>query len=189
MQKNLYLRIVKPLFDRLMSFLLTLILLPVGLLISITLIIFHHRVFFRQFRSGKNDHIFLFYKFYTIDPNSQESSSFQQFLRASSLDELPQLIHILQGKMSFVGPRPLLPEYNDRYSKKHKIRNTVLPGLTGLVQISGRNSLSWKERLDLDAEYIRKVSFLYDLMILYKTFFRFFGKSETQPSEKFTGYD
>lgn len=189
MQKNLYLSFVKPLLDRVMAFLLILITLPAWFLISILLFVIHQKVFFRQLRSGKNEVNFHLLKFYTINPLTGKSSGFQKLLRATSLDELPQLIHILQGKMSFVGPRPLLPEYNELYSPIHRKRSIIQPGLTGLTQVSGRNLLSWEKRLDLDIKYIQNQSFIVDFEILIKTFGKLFSHQETEPSKPFTGYD
>ena len=93
------------------------------------------------------------------------------FLRTSSLDELPGIINVLIGDMSFIGPRPLLPEYLDSYSDRERKRHQVKPGLSGLAQVSGRNSLEWSDKLELDIIYIENLSFISDLKIFFKTFF------------------
>jgi lipopolysaccharide/colanic/teichoic acid biosynthesis glycosyltransferase len=102
-------------------------------------------------------------------PDDARLTSLGSFLRRSSLDELPELMLVLSGRMSLVGPRPLLPEYLSRYSPRQARRHEVLPGLTGLAQIRGRNSLSWKEKLELDVQYVERLSFALDLSILVET--------------------
>ena len=96
-------------------------------------------------------------------------TSFGKFLRSTSLDELPELVNILKGDMSFVGPRPLLVEYLPRYNDRQKHRHDVRPGLTGLAQASGRNSLSWEEKFEDDVRYVEKITFLDDLKIIFQT--------------------
>lgn len=136
-------------------------------------------VFFRQERTGLNGATFTLLKFRTMTdgrgpdgallPDAERLPSFGQALRSSSLDELPELMNILWGDMSLVGPRPLLPRYLQLYSANHQRRHQLKPGLTGLAQISGRNSLSWDERLDLDVEYVEKASLMLDARILMCT--------------------
>tara|TARA_B100000212_G_scaffold207646_1_gene156683 strand:+ start:7055 stop:7498 length:444 start_codon:yes stop_codon:yes gene_type:complete len=118
-----------------------------------------------------------------------------RFLRATSIDELPELINVLMGQMSLIGPRPLLLEYLNIYSDRHKRRHDVLPGITGLAQVRGRNSLSWKNKLDLDIKYIDQLSFLNDIKILFLTFMTVFkikqvnkSKDETM-SKLYEGYE
>jgi lipopolysaccharide/colanic/teichoic acid biosynthesis glycosyltransferase len=94
---------------------------------------------------------------------------FGRVLRATSLDEIPELWNVLRGDMSLVGPRPLLPEYLERYSPRQARRHDVRPGLTGLVQVNGRNALTWDEKLELDVQYVERQSFLLDLKILLRT--------------------
>jgi lipopolysaccharide/colanic/teichoic acid biosynthesis glycosyltransferase len=102
-------------------------------------------------------------------PNEQRVTKFGNFIRKYSLDEIPQLFNIIKGDMSLVGPRPLRVHYLPYYSKKESIRHNVRPGITGLAQVSGRNSLSWNEKLALDIEYVETMSFTKDLIILIKT--------------------
>lgn len=139
-------------------------------------------VLFRQERPGLNGRPFTLLKFrsmHPIDPSrgwvddgDDESSRMTRvgnFLRATSLDELPTLWNVLRGDMSLVGPRPLLMDYLDRYTPEQARRHEVKPGLTGLAQVSGRNALSWKERFTLDVEYVDRRSLLLDLKILFRT--------------------
>lgn len=134
-------------------------------------------VFFNQIRPGLNEKPFLLYKFKTMkDSNvleeSKRISKVGDFLRKTSLDELPQLINVLKGEMSLIGPRPLLMEYLPLYSDYQRKRHSVLPGITGWAQVKGRNSLSWEEKFELDIFYIRNVSFFLDLKILVLSIFK-----------------
>ena len=136
-------------------------------------------VLFRQVRPGKDCKPFEMIKFRTMRdaydeqgkalPDSERITPFGKFLRASSLDELPELWNILKGDMSFVGPRPLLMEYLDYYTEEEKIRHSVRPGLTGLAQISGRNTTSWDQRLSYDIQYVLNRTFFGDIKIISKT--------------------
>lgn len=137
-------------------------------------------VIFSQLRPGKDGKIFRLYKFRTMTDKRDESgelledkyrlTSFGKKLRASSLDELPELINIIKGDMGLVGPRPLLVEYLNLYTKEESRRHDVRPGLTGLAQISGRNATDWDKRLKHDVYYIDHLSFWNDLRILFYTF-------------------
>lgn len=136
-------------------------------------------VFFRQVRPGMSERPFEIVKFRTMTdrrsadgkalPDAARLTSFGRFLRSTSLDELPELFNVLRGDMSLVGPRPLLPQYLPLYSKRHRRRHDVRPGMTGLAQVSGRNALSWPERFDLDVEYVERCSLPLDLWILWRT--------------------
>jgi len=136
-------------------------------------------VLYRQERTGLGGTVFPLYKFRTmsaeLDANGREIAEDEritrlgQFLRSTSLDELPQLVHILRGQMSVVGPRPLLPDYVDRYSPKQARRLAVRPGLTGLAQVSGRNELTWYDRFELDVLYVDQATAWMDLRILAGT--------------------
>jgi len=136
-------------------------------------------VLFRQLRPGRNARPFMLLKFRTMNdrtdqqghllPDAERLTEFGRFLRATSLDELPQLWNVLRGEMSLVGPRPLLMRYMDFFSDEERSRFAVPPGITGLAQLSGRNHLQWDERLSKDVEYVRNWGLLLDLRILART--------------------
>lgn len=145
-------------------------------------------VLFTQDRPGMNEKVFQIYKFRTMT-NEKDSygyllsddkrlTSFGKFLRSTSLDELPELFNILKGDMSIIGPRPLLVKYLPLYSVEQKRRHEVRPGLSGLAQVNGRNSLSWKEKFNLDVEYVETVSFVGDCEIIFATLWKAFVKRE-----------
>lgn len=145
-------------------------------------------VIFKQPRPGKNEKIFNVYKFRTmIDaydengeplPDEDRLTKFGKFLRSTSLDELPELINIIKGDMSIVGPRPLLVEYLDYYTEEERLRHSVRPGLTGWAQVNGRNVTPWDERLQQDVYYVNNISFILDLKILFKTVIKVVKKSD-----------
>lgn len=181
LKKSLYSMHFKRILDIIFSFLLLIILSPVMIIISILVKIkMGSPVIFCQDRPGLNEKIFKMYKFRTMTMKTDEKGELLsdeerltktgKFLRATSIDELPELFNILKGDMSFVGPRPLLVRYLKRYDEIQKHRHDVRPGLTGLAQVNGRNSISWKEKFEYDITYINKLSFLYDLKIVIKTF-------------------
>ena len=136
-------------------------------------------ILFTQERPGLNEKIFKIYKFRTMTDQRDENgkllsdeerlTDFGNMLRSTSLDELPELVNILNGDMSFVGPRPLLVEYLPRYNEQQKHRHDVRPGLTGLAQVNGRNSLSWEEKFYDDIKYVDKITFWGDIKIICKT--------------------
>jgi lipopolysaccharide/colanic/teichoic acid biosynthesis glycosyltransferase len=148
-------------------------------------------ILFRQDRVGKDDRIFRLAKFRTMTdardaagallPDGQRLTALGLFLRKTSLDELPQLINVIRGEMSLVGPRPLLVRYLPRYSAEQRCRHLVLPGVTGLAQIAGRNRLGWDERFALDLDYVRRQSLGLDLWILWRTFVGLGDTSATLP--------
>ncbi|GAL67002.1 UDP-N-acetylgalactosaminyltransferase [Jejuia pallidilutea] len=111
-------------------------------------------------------------------PNEDRMTTFGSFLRRTSLDEIPQLINILKGDMSLIGPRPLRVHYLPYYTKEEAVRHTVKPGVTGLAQVSGRNALSWDDKLALDIKYVHTITFLNDFKILIKTFKKVFSGNE-----------
>jgi lipopolysaccharide/colanic/teichoic acid biosynthesis glycosyltransferase len=146
------------------------------MLLSSALILYKmgNPVFFIQLRPGKNKKTFKIYKFRTMISDSnltdeERITTFGKFLRKSSIDELPQLFNVLMGDMSLIGPRPLLIEYNDHYSQEQNKRFNIKPGISGLAQVKGRNTLSWDEKFKLDVYYVNNVSFLMDLKIFFKT--------------------
>ena len=136
-------------------------------------------VFFRQSRPGRGGEPFTLVKFRTMTdargpdgtllPDATRLTPFGRWLRATSLDELPELLNVLRGDMSLVGPRPLLPQYLPRYSPRHRMRHAVRPGITGLAQVSGRNALSWSDKFDLDVEYVERCSPGLDAWVLWRT--------------------
>ena len=173
-------RIIKFLLDRAIAAVALILLLP--LILGVAIAIYFRMgspIFFAQNRPGKNGCIFQFYKFRTmIDerdasgvllPDSDRLTSFGEWLRQTSLDELPQLWNVLKGDMSFIGPRPLIVLYLERYSPEQARRHEVLPGITGLAQISGRNAITWEEKFKLDVWYVDNWSLWLDLKILLLT--------------------
>ena len=136
-------------------------------------------VLFSQERPGKNEKVFRMYKFRSMTdardtqgnllPDEKRLTHFGAMLRATSLDELPELWNIFKGDMSIVGPRPLLVKYLPRYNDRQRHRHDVRPGLTGWAQVNGRNAISWEKKFEYDIEYVEKESFLFDLKILFMT--------------------
>jgi lipopolysaccharide/colanic/teichoic acid biosynthesis glycosyltransferase len=167
-------------FDLITAAILLLLLLPVFVLLIVFTYLDQKRVFFRQVRIGKNNKPFYILKFNTIIHNNgqQTITPYADFIRSHALDEFPQLINVLKGEMSIVGPRPLYPEYLPFYTREEEERHTVRPGITGLAQVSGGNNVSWNEKLQLDLKYIQHLSFKQDVNILMKTFLHIFKKSK-----------
>lgn len=176
----MYAKCIKRILDFILSFISIIVLMPVMLIIAILVRIkLGKPVIFKQQRPGKNEKIFTLYKFRTMTDKKDEKgklladakrlTKFGKTLRSTSLDELPELWNILKGDMSIVGPRPLLVEYLPLYNEKQKHRHDVRPGLTGLAQISGRNTIGWEERFEEDIEYIQNVNFVTDCKIVFKT--------------------
>lgn len=174
---KLYL-VLKRGLDLFFSTLLMGLLSPVFVAVMLLVMFFDGRpVFFSQIRPGRHGRPFVLYKFRTMEPppsavagdESSRVTKLGAILRKSSIDELPSLWNLIRGDMSFVGPRPLLVDYLDIYSARHSRRHAVRPGLTGLAQVSGRNLVSWVDRLELDIAYIELQSFWLDLEILIRT--------------------
>lgn len=176
----MYRQFLKRSFDLLIAFLLFITLLPLVLLIFlISLAVIRSNPFFVQPRPGLGGNVFNLIKFKTMNdkkdakgrllPDSQRLTPFGRFLRSVSMDELPQLINVLKGDMSLVGPRPLLVKYLPLYSPEQARRHEVRPGITGWTQVSGRNSLSWEEKFKLDVWYVDHLSFALDIKILWLT--------------------
>jgi lipopolysaccharide/colanic/teichoic acid biosynthesis glycosyltransferase len=173
-------------------------LIPAGLLMM--LILFGYVLtgqisfFFNQQRIGKNGKVFTLWKFRTLSTDTNKTLQQRKFfwgiiLRASNLDELPQLWNVLKGEMSFIGPRPLPVEYSELFSVEQNQRHKVRPGITGWAQVCGKNSISWQEKFELDLYYVNNISFLLDLKILLKTFILVlsFKKDTSLHEKKFTG--
>ena len=182
--------------QRLMAILLVIILMPIWLaLIVIQLFVFGN-IWFTQTRIGKNGHPFTIVKFQSLKAkmNDQQADKerlnhWGRFLRASCLDETPQLINIIQGKMAFVGPRPLLPEYLELYTPTQRRRHEVKPGITGWAQVNGRNALSWNDQFKQDVWYVDHRDFWLDVRILFLTIKKLFSRSsgENHLREAFNG--
>jgi undecaprenyl phosphate N,N'-diacetylbacillosamine 1-phosphate transferase len=183
----MYLSYIKPLFDFFVSFLLLIIAFPV--LVLVILFLYFTNVgkpLFFQLRPGKNGEIFTIIKFKTMNDKKDEEGNLLtdasrltcigQFVRKTSLDELPQLINVLKGDMSLVGPRPLLPEYLPLYSETQKKRHNVKPGITGWGQVNGRNSISWSQKFEYDVWYVDHINFLLDLKIMFWTVIKVFKR-------------
>lgn len=171
---------VKRVFDIVLALGLIILLSPVFVLLYVLVYInLGSPVIFKQVRPGKNGKLFTMYKFRSMidkrDSNGNlledkdRLNSFGMKLRATSLDELPQLVNILKGEMSFIGPRPLLVEYLPLYTERQKKRHDVLPGITGWSQINGRNDLSWDEKFELDIWYVENYSLWLDMKIFFVT--------------------
>lgn len=176
----MYQNAIKPISDFLIAGTLLLILLPVFLVIMVLLCISNNgKPFFVQKRPGKNGVIFHIIKFKTMNDKKCKNgillSDYHRLtfmgkvVRKTSLDELPQLINVLKGEMSLIGPRPLLPEYLELYNDEQKRRHAVKPGITGWAQVNGRNALSWEEKFKFDVEYVEKVSAQLDAKIVLVT--------------------
>ncbi len=141
---------------------------------------------FKQKRPGFNENIFEMYKFRTMTsetdlngellPDCERMTRFGKIVRSTSLDELPELFNILKGDMSIVGPRPLLVQYLLLYNDRQRKRHNVKPGLTGLAQVSGRNSISWEEKFELDVQYVDSISLKKDLAIIFRTVRKVFAR-------------
>lgn len=175
-----YSRLVKSMMDKVVAGTVLLILSPVMLIVAIAIYTrIGSPILFTQPRPGKDGSIFTFYKFRTMTddrnsdgnllPDEQRLTPLGQFLRKTSLDELPQLWNVLKGDMSLVGPRPLLVKYLDRYTPDQARRHEVKPGITGLAQVKGRNAISWEEKFNLDVWYVDHWNLWLDLQILFQT--------------------
>lgn len=171
---------MKRIFDFVVSVIILILLSPIMLLVAMLVRMkLGSPIFFKQQRPGLHGKPFYFYKFRTMTDEKDENglllpdeyrlSSFGKFLRRTSLDEFPQLINVIKGDISLVGPRPLLMAYLSLYTREQAKRHLVRPGITGWAQINGRNSISWEEKFELDVWYVENHSFLLDLKILFLT--------------------
>lgn len=198
--------IYKRFFDIIIVLIFSPIILFLFFLVSIyLLIVISSPIFFVQMRAGKHGKPFKLYKFRTMaNTMNQSNDNFEDerkrvlkstyFLRLLKLDEIPQFLNILKGDLTLVGPRPLLLEYNELYSKQQKKRLTVLPGLTGWAQINGSNNISWKKKFELDIYYVENLNVLLDIKIIFMTLVYIFKKiingsnvKEKIIGEKFNG--
>lgn len=182
----------KNIFKRIIDFIIALVglicLSPIFIIVLLLLSIYNNgKPFFFQKRPGKNQEIFKVIKFKTMNDkkdsdgnllaDAERLTKFGNFVRKTSLDEIPQLLNVLKGDMSLIGPRPLLIEYLPLYSNEQQRRHDVKPGITGLAQINGRNAISWKKKFEYDVQYVDHISFISDVKIFFKTFLKVF-KSE-----------
>src|SRR5690554_1030657 len=176
MYKNFF----KPTLDFLVALIGLLVLLPIFLFVMIGLAIANNgKPFFFQKRPGKNEKIFSIIKFKTMNDkkdaegnllsDAERLTPIGAFVRKTSLDEIPQLINVLKGDMSLIGPRPLRVHYLPLYSEEQKKRHSVRPGITGWAQVNGRNAISWTKKFEYDIWYVEKISFLLDIKILFMT--------------------
>lgn len=186
MKNGIYARYGKRVFDVVFSGGALVILSPV---LAVTAVLVRIKlgkpVVFCQERPGKDEKIFKMYKFRTMTntcdeegnllPDEKRLTPFGRMLRKTSLDELPELFNIFKGDMSIVGPRPLLCSYLPYYTEREKKRHSVMPGLTGLAQVNGRNMLAWDERLELDVRYAENITFIGDMKIIVRTVTKVFA--------------
>lgn len=178
---SMYSRFYKRAIDIVFALILLIAFSPVMLLIYMLITFTGGKALFTQSRLGRNKSVFKLYKFRTMVVDADRHLNGQgcfsrnritklgKYLRVSSLDELPQLVNIAKGQMSFIGPRPVLAEWADKFDLDADVRFTVRPGITGLAQINGRNMIPWSKRVEYDLEYIGKLSFLFDIKILLRT--------------------
>ncbi|MBF8149566.1 sugar transferase [Winogradskyella sp. F6397] len=200
---KLYTNIIKRFFDFLAASVGLLIISPLFVFLIISLLILNNgKPFFFQTRTGKNGKLFTIIKFKTMTDKTDEHgdllpamervTNVGRICRKLSLDELPQLLNILKGDMSLIGPRPLLPEYLERYNKRQNRRHEVLPGITGWAQVNGRNTISWEQKFEYDVYYVEHQSFVLDFRILLKTIDKVINRKDINNSEnidmpEFTG--
>ncbi|WP_445384793.1 sugar transferase [Robiginitalea sp. IMCC44478] len=170
----------KRIFDFSMALIGFILLFPLFIILAIGLwITLKGNPFFTQSRPGKNEETFFIIKFRTMSnerdekgellPDNQRLTKIGAFIRRFSLDELPQLLNVIKGDMSLIGPRPLIVKYLPYYKESERIRHSVRPGITGLAQVSGRNNLNWDQKLQYDINYVKNLSFLLDAKILFLT--------------------
>lgn len=181
---------VKRLTDIVISLVVIILLSPLLIVVSIWLFISNKGsgIFFTPLRPGKDGKLFKFIKFKSMTderdengmllPDAQRLTRIGRFVRSTSIDELPQLINVLKGDMSIVGPRPLSASYLPYYNEEERHRHDVRPGITGLAQISGRTSITWEQKLALDVEYVKNMSFLMDVRILFLTVYKVFKRED-----------
>ncbi|WP_298494025.1 sugar transferase [uncultured Algibacter sp.] len=197
---TLYANTIKPIGDFIGALCLaTLLIIPFLIIWLVLFISGTKSPIFKQDRPGKNEKIFYILKFKTMtdekDSNGvllsdeKRTTKLGNFLRKTSLDEIPQIINILNGDMSFVGPRPLRTRYLPYYTKEELARHIVKPGITGLAQVSGRNAINWDEKLKYDIDYLKNMTLLTDIKILFKTFIKIFNSSEINLNLENSSFD
>ncbi len=195
MQNTFYKKYGKRIFDIVLLLPGCMIAVPFMILIAIIVYIkLGSPVIFRQIRPGLNGKPFVIYKFRTmldledsngnLLPNEQRLSPFGLKLRSTSLDELPELYNVLKGDMSFVGPRPLLMDYLDKYTPEQYRRHQVKPGITGWAQVNGRNQVDWEDRFWYDIFYVENCSLIFDIKILFLTIYRVITREGISPIDR-----
>ncbi|MEG1947697.1 MAG: sugar transferase [Lachnospiraceae bacterium] len=196
-KKGIYEKYGKRPIDVILSVLALIVLSPVMLIVAVLVRVkLGSPVIFQQKRPGLHEKIFTLYKFRTMTDKRDEKgellpdhlrlTKFGKMLRSTSLDELPELWNIIKGDMSIVGPRPLLVEYLPLYNEIQRNRHLVRPGLTGYAQVCGRNAINWEEKFKKDVAYVKSVSFLKDLSIVWKTVKKVFNQEGIQGEESVT---
>ncbi|HIH2208367.1 TPA: undecaprenyl phosphate N,N'-diacetylbacillosamine 1-phosphate transferase [Campylobacter jejuni] len=198
----MYEKVFKRIFDFILALVLLVLFSPVILITALLLKITQGSVIFTQNRPGLDEKIFKIYKFKTMGDERDEKGellsdelrlkAFGKIVRSLSLDEFLQLFNVLKGDMSFVGPRPLLVEYLSLYNEEQKLRHKVRPGITGWAQVNGRNAISWQKKFELDVYYVKNISFLLDLKIMFLTALKVLKRSGVSKeghvtTEKFNG--
>lgn len=201
----MYTRFLKPFFDKLSALLVLVLVSPILFIVLVILAISNKgHIWFTQTRPGKNGKLFDVIKFKTMTDEQDSNgvllsdekrlTGIGKFIRRTSLDELPQLVNVIIGNMSIVGPRPLLVEYLALYNARQQRRHEVKPGITGWAQVNGRNTVAWKERFELDVWYVEHISFWVDVKILLQTVNKVFraegiNSANAATMERFKGND
>jgi undecaprenyl phosphate N,N'-diacetylbacillosamine 1-phosphate transferase len=200
----MYRNFLKRILDIILALIAFLILAPVFIIATILLFLSNNGTpFFLQVRPGRNEKLFTIIKFKTMNdksnfsgellPDRDRLTSIGRLIRKLSIDEIPQLINVIKGDMSLVGPRPLLCEYLPLYNEVQKLRHKLRPGITGWAQINGRNAISWEDKFNYDVWYVNNLSFMLDVKILFLTFAKVFKREGINAEgfatiEKFTGH-
>jgi len=190
-------KLIKSLFERTLALILIMLFSPIYIIVSLIIWMKLGRpILFRQKRPGLNEEIFEMYKFRTMKndkdengellPNEQRLSRVGNYIRATSLDELPQIFNVLKGNMSFIGPRPLVIEYLEFYDDDQKRRHDVKPGLTGWAQVNGRNAISWEQKFEYDVWYVDNQSFWVDIKIIFLTLMKVTKRSDISSGTEFS---
>ena len=198
----IYSSLLKRVFDVFFALFILTLMSPLLFILLLFIILIDGDPIFIQKRVGKRSRIFYLYKFKTMSdkkdikgrllPDDQRITSFGKLLRLSSLDEIPQLINVIKGDMSLIGPRPLLVEYLPLYTKEQARRHEMRPGITGWAQVNGRNAISWQQKFEYDVWYVDNISFLLDMKIIFLTLKKVIKRSDINSAtsatmEKFKG--
>ncbi len=196
----MYINFFKSAFDFILAMITLIIISPffILLIVSIKIANGDSGVFFLQQRTGKNNKLFKIIKFKTMRderdsngkllPDNLRFTTFGKLIRSFSIDELPQLLNILKGDMSFIGPRPLLEKYLPLYSEEQSKRHLLKPGITGWAQVNGRNNISWTKKFELDVWYIANISFVLDIKIIFLTLIKVLNRSDITSENPQTFY-